>query len=155
MEAMTLEEFEDKLNKRSRLEKFLTRTKYRIKYFIDIPYHIDRIKWFIQRGRRGYSDCDVWDLYAYLLDVLIPSLEQLQRTKHSYPYYLGENEDDAMQKWTNELQEIIDGFKAAKEMGDPMMGVEKKDYEKRYKELVEIFNNGMELFRKRFFQLWD
>jgi len=29
------------------------------------------IKWFWQRGKRGWADCDVWGFQDYLTDIII------------------------------------------------------------------------------------
>jgi len=36
------------------------------------------IKWFIQRGKRGYADCDVWNFDYYLSDVIVNALKELK-----------------------------------------------------------------------------
>ena len=43
----------------------------------DIPKEIE---WFFQRGIRGYSDRDVWDVSNWFENTAIPMLEQLQKT---------------------------------------------------------------------------
>lgn len=42
------------------------------------------IKWFIQRGRRGWSDRDVWSFDWYLARVIAEGIDHLIVTKHGY-----------------------------------------------------------------------
>jgi len=38
----------------------------------------NRIKWFIQRGVRGYADCDIWDFNEYLAGLIIAGCRKLK-----------------------------------------------------------------------------
>lgn len=52
---------------------------YRIIDFIkNIP---KKIKWFIQRGSRGYADCDIYDLDYWFEKTFIPMLKELKKRK--------------------------------------------------------------------------
>ena len=42
------------------------------------------IKWFIQRGRRGWSDRDLWGFDTYLALVIAEGIERLIEVKHGY-----------------------------------------------------------------------
>jgi len=44
-----------------------------------------KMKYFVQRAKRGWSDADVWNLYAYADRVLIGMLEQLRDDNHGCP----------------------------------------------------------------------
>jgi len=47
------------------------RSKYFLTHPIDtIFYFIKRIKWFFQRGVRGWGDCDIWDMDIYLAHLI-------------------------------------------------------------------------------------
>jgi hypothetical protein len=152
MEQIRIEDVLERERKRSKLMRFYLTTKYKIKEMLDIRYQLRKIKWFIQRGRRGYSDSDVWNLFSYLLEVLVPALEDLQRIKHGCPT-VNENEDveDAFKRWTEELQVMIDGFKAAQDAEELYIETTLDDYSKKYDELMVKFDKGMEMFQKRFF----
>ena len=62
----------------------------------DVPRNI---KYFIQRGIRGWSDRDLWCMHAYLTDVVLTMLVEYKA------YNTG---DDA--KFNKALDGIIDGF---------------------------------------------
>lgn len=48
------------------------------------------VKRFIQRGRRGWADEDVWNLDHYLSGVIAGTLKHLADTSHSYPLQYGD-----------------------------------------------------------------
>jgi len=53
------------------------------------------IKWFIQRGRRGWADCDVWWLHSHLERILAGALSELVNISHGHPC-IYEGPDDIM-----------------------------------------------------------
>ena len=42
------------------------------------------LKWFVQRGRRGWADCDTWDFPGYLTPILADMLAHLRQHGGSY-----------------------------------------------------------------------
>lgn len=92
-------------------------------------------RWFIQRGRRGYADCDLWSFDTYLADVISKGVIHLRDTTHGYPMDLSED------KWTEILTTISEGFSQDKFSHNGF------DNEK--------FDKSMELFVKYFHNLWD
>src|SRR5258708_21045784 len=61
-------------------------------------------KWFIQRGWRGYADCDVWGLDSYLAGWMPEALERLQKNKLGYPIGM------KRQGWDSRLECMKQGF---------------------------------------------
>ena len=135
----------------------------------DIPKEIE---WFFQRGIRGYSDRDVWDVSNWFENTAIPMLEQLQKTKHGYPMNMTE------QQWNITLNNMIDYFKESTER----YCLEKNEYTEDYlaslyennqkkcdgiekewirreneitKYKIEMKNKAFKLFSKHFYDLWD
>jgi hypothetical protein len=92
----------------------------------------DRIKYFIQRGRRCWSNEDAWAIDHWLVSGLIPMLERLRQNKLGTPSNMikkidGIDKDGrptdkayrlAEQRWGNILGEIIYGLKCAKMLQD-------------------------------------
>lgn len=104
-----------------------------------------RTKWFIQRGWRGYADCDVWSLDGYLTGWMPKALRTLADSKIGHPMGM------TMKGWHTRLEAMADGFDAAEEIQDL-----KHDHKSREeKEAWRRFNRGMKLVHKHFFNLWD
>jgi len=115
----------------------------------DIPHEI---KWFIQRGKKGYADCDLWDLNSYLTDWLPEALRELAKNSYGCPAGLYDNKKKRNQchKWTKILREMADSFEAGGKLMCPLLPTSK-----RYQKYEKKFNKGMKLFHKYFFSLWD
>ena len=45
------------------------------------------VRWFFQRGRRGWADCDIWNLDMYLTRILAHALPKLAEG-HGHPCLL-------------------------------------------------------------------
>lgn len=151
---------------------------HRIKNFLtNIP---KQIKFFYQRGKRGYSDQDVWSMDWWFFSVVIPMLKQLRDTKQGYP-----SKFKTPEEWDRELDTMIHYFIEATEEGCS----EKNEYEEQYNkrwwdsfdkkgmayviddsELRDKYlqrsyeideyrenmkNKGFEMFSKYFWNLWD
>ena len=132
--------------------------KWYNKYFV-IPFHTfintiknfpSEIKWFYQRGSRGWSDRSAWSIDTWLVNNLIPMLERLKRDKHGNPT---DNADWlAAQRWNNVLNEIIYGLKCAKKIDDSDYNYRDKELTKR---LTKSSQRSFELIGKHLFSLWD
>lgn len=151
---------------------------HRIKNFLtNMP---KRIKFFYQRGKRGYSDQDVWSMDWWFFSVVVPMLKQLRDTKQGYP-----SKFKTPEEWDRELDTMIHYFIEATEEGCS----EKNEYEEQYNkrwwdsfdkkgmayviddsELRDKYlqrsyeideyredmkNKGFEMFSKYFWNLWD
>ena len=131
------------------------------------------IKYFIQRGKRGWSDRDTWGFHYYLAKVIYEGLIHLKKYKHGYPITIlpkkvkDPNKDidyKANEKvWDKIMDKMICSFKLAKEIGEgerefylPKMS---KEFKKKYKCLAKIedrkIKEGFRLFTEHFFDLWD
>jgi len=118
--------------------------RYIILHFWIIPGEVyRRVKWFIQRGMRGYSDRDAWDMSMYLTRICIPMLKYLKKYKRGYPAGL------TAKKWDKILDGIIRGFKANQKWANLDW---KKDGWKLLKKDSEM---GLRLFAKHYNSLWD
>ena len=148
--------------------------KWYNKYFA-IPFHTfintiknspSEVKWFYQRGSRGWSDRSAWSIDTWLVDNLIPMLERLKNNKHGTPLSMfrkkdgvdkdGNSTDEAHrlaeQRWDNVLNEIIYGLKCAKKIEDSDYDYEDKELTKR---LTKSSQRSFELIGKHLFSLWD
>ena len=148
--------------------------KWYNKYYV-IPFHRfiyaimefpSKVKWFYQRGNRGWSDRSAWSIDTWLVDNLIPMLERLKKDKHGTPLSMFKKKDGvdkhgnptdnadwlAAQRWNNVLNEIIYGLKCAKKIDDSDYNYRDKELTKR---LTKSSQRSFELIGKHLFSLWD
>ncbi len=132
-------------------------------FLVDIPI---QIKWFCQRGRRGWADCDWWNMDNYLIGIILPMLKELKKNGHGYP---GIDEADTPEKWDAILDHMILGFEVGKRVIDDEYFLETNadiltrtptsDEVKLWGEKAEadqkIFDEGMKLFARWYLSLWD
>lgn len=109
------------------------------------------IKWFIQRGKRGYADSDVWDLHYYLTDIIPPAIRQLRDETSGYPDNPFHKEGcfPNMRSWKKVLTVMANKLEAGNQVAN-------SDYTKRQRIQAEKdFKEGFQLLEKYFFNLWD
>ena len=154
--------------------------KWYRKYFV-IPFYTfintvkdfpSEVKWFYQRGSRGWSDRSAWSIDTWLVDNLIPMLERLKRDKHGTPILMyrkkdgvdkdGNSTDEAHrlaeQRWNNVLNEILYGLKCAKKLQDMDYDYEDKELTKRLTKSSQLQRSSARSFNligKHLFNLWD
>lgn len=109
---------------------------------------LSSVRWFWQRGRRGYSLKDTWNLDWYLLSWLPEALEDLADGAHGYPSYPGEPEPTkwTFDTWTDHLRDLACRLRKVREEMDNVTETEQtyEEFEKVWAELGEVF-----------FNLWD
>ena len=118
------------------------------------------IKWYYQRATRGWADCDAWSINGYLND-LLPDIIRSLKGGVGCPGDLYDNtkKNNECWRWEEILESIIQGFIAAKELGElHYMTYSEKGLiadEKKRENLINKYNIGMDLFRKYYMNLWD
>jgi hypothetical protein len=102
-------------------------------------YHV---KWFIQRGHRGYADCDVWNLNYYLAGWMPAAIRRLEMKRLGHPIGM------TTAGWKTRLRIMREGFEAV---------IATSDFPdaKRYRQLERQMNEGLNMFAKHFLSLWD
>ena len=71
------------------------------------------IKWFYQRGKRGWADCDIWGFDCYISRIIYTGLEKLRKIQHILPDWKeGMTEEEAQKSWDIKITEMIWAFKA-------------------------------------------
>ena len=116
---------------------------------------INNIKWFIQRGVRGYSDRDAWNLDLYIFKILSGGLIRLADTTHGYPCPYPRDAHPPAEstpctcayRWDSDLREYAALFhKLAEDLfeGDDWIKEEEAAYQK-----------SMEWIKENFSSLWD
>ncbi len=132
----------------------------------NILYFFRSIKWFFQRGIRGYADCDLWSFNDYLCRIIPPALRKLAKDGMGCPseFFDEERNNDECHRWNEALETMAQGFEAAKYIGS--MGYHKwveTEHGSHHLEIdEEAINNakgkiekGLGLFAKHFLSLWD
>lgn len=125
----------------------------------NIKYALREIKWFIQRGKRGYADSDLWYLYWYISNLMVNALKQFDERRCGYPSCLTDKE------WSKKLNEMREGFEFYKNVDHiedeafEKFGSERKAGELLWLEHVEkqrkIAEKKLNIFIKYFEHLWD
>jgi len=131
-------------------------------WFWKIYYKVEEfphnVKYFIQRGKHGYADCDVWSLYEYLCSWMPKALKELRDNNAGCPDFLWDDaHKNPCHKWEDILTKIAKGFEGIRKNDDILSyrGLSrKKQIEKKEKNRKE-FKKSMDLFVKYFEHLWD
>jgi len=128
-----------------------------VRFFKRIHYFPRNIKFFFQRGRRGYADCDTWSLDSHITDIMIPMLTRLRDHHCGVPCSRGESYEVAEKKWIEILNIIIAGFESSKRIIelDYPDNLTAAELNVLYEADMIIFKKGMEVLTENFFGLWD
>lgn len=151
----TREEWSKMLEYKSIFDKIRYETHFFIRSIVGFPRKAYRkIKSFIQRGIRGWSDEDAWDLHWYLSEVISESVHHLRKTVHGYPCDL-----EGPEEWDDILSKIEMAFRLASDEECYYIPVSTGDEEEwKYIENKEVegkTDEGFRLFKEYFFHLWD
>ncbi len=146
--------------------KYLIQTKLK-----DWKYEL---KWAWQRVFRGYDDRFAWGIDHWLVEYLPEIIRKMKNNLHGYPADMFKRKNTKLPKnekeWKDILEKIAIGFESAgkiidnaymiktkeKEKDGAFKGTNKYKFDKKlYNKLLKEFNDGMELFHRFFFNLWD
>ena len=107
------------------------------------------IKWFCQRGVRGYSDRDMWSMDFYLADIIPKMLRKFKSGLTGCPGQLAIHSkvEEGMKKWEEILDKIIFAFEMYKKIDDSECTPTKEDMKK--------VDEGLKLFIEWLPNLWD
>ncbi len=137
-----------------------------LKHIMTIRELPSRTKFFIQRGRRGWSDQDAWSIDYWLVDNLIPMLKRIRYDRAGTPMNFYRKKDGvdkdgnptdgahvlADKRYDEVLDKIIYGLKCAK-------ALQELDYDYKDKNKTKLLNKRVEktftLIGKHLFTLWD
>jgi len=118
-----------------------------------------KIKWFYQRGTRGYSDRDTWSLDWHLCEYMGNALRELAENVHGVPGFdigrhpLSENPNDweflTIEEWRATILYIADTFDLGRKIQDYDVPGDKMEA------AMLRFQHGMRMFTEYFFNLWD
>jgi len=137
----------EEIRTRNRRQKIWIWLRYRLPHLIKYAPsgNYRKIKWFIQRGKRGWADVDAWDINDYITSIMIGMLSRmLEGGLLSYPDRISPEE------WESILKQMLEGFQIAQQ-------ILSHDYQvgEDFKEKTAVFHQGMDLFKQWYFSLWD
>lgn len=117
-----------------------------------------KVRWGVQRWRRGYSDLDVWNTDHHLATIIPPMMRQLSRDLHGVPDTISmqfevdtpeERMELAVSEWRRILEAVAVGFESWAKLDE-----EHPDGE-RLAELTARWEEGSGLLIKHFGAFWD
>lgn len=119
----------------------------------------DEIKYFIQRGIKGYSDRDLWNLDLYLAKIICNGVKDFKIIQHGIPVEFWNKYKDridlsekkkaklAIKEFNNILDAISRGFKDVESMyewqicPDKKHAIIRKNFYEAFKLLEQNFHN--------------
>lgn len=122
------------------------------KFFYRIKNFPRKVKWFIQRGKRGYADCDLWNFDTYLEKIISKGLRELSRTTHGYPvsYETFEN----WQAQLNNIADLVEKFNPDNCL-DWEKDISRTDWEDADEEAAIAREVVFDWFKNNWCSLWD
>lgn len=121
-----------------------------------------KIKDFIQRGRRGYSDRDLWNFDYFLADLISKGINELKKDCFSYPLAFRDEVE-----WANALTTMSYAFQMEKKAIDGEVFICEEEEIAKFKdevgkfmkvltrEEVRLYKKGWRLFEEHFSSLND
>ena len=115
MEWKKSEKISEDWEKRYPAWDFLQSVHYEIDRKLEIPKKTyNDIKYFIQRGKRGYSDRDVWALDYYISNVMKHALKDLKEQVHGIPCDMANTQTISLDENSKEIllwKDIIENIR--------------------------------------------
>jgi hypothetical protein len=148
---------------------------YNLSYQILHPWQFFKscgriINWAWQRVFRGYDDRIIWSIDGYLSRMIPLWVMQLKNNGIGFPMAMYNDEDldeknnyeasedstkKASDKWNAILDQIADGFESYSKIEEEYLYPNKPGFEDRYIELNNRYENGFNLLKEHFSDLWD
>lgn len=120
----------------------------------DFPKHIK--KYTSQRMRRGFADCDTWNLDTFLIKIIIRGLRHLADTTHGWPQ---SNEFPTYESWIDYLLSLADKFELAEkyiyDTDDYSLEHPVEEWAAREKQGTVILGEAFNELSRHFTALWD
>ena len=129
--------------------------RYDLIEWVLIPYY--KIKYFIQRGKRGYSERDLWDLEHHLSFILSNALLDMVKISHGSPCRaIGDipnccKDCNCHELWKKELKENAEKFRLLYK--NEWYNIEQA--EESWKQEEKTYKEATEWLAKWYGSLWD
>ena len=136
---------------------------YNYRYYLLHPHKYvtclgRKLKWFYQRGSRGYADSDVWSLDWHLTHFMGKALRDLANQVHGTPIIdtgreikdINDCDTLTLEEWKATILYIAETFDIGRK-------IEEMEYNTLEEQKVALkrFEQGMKMFTEYFFNLWD
>ena len=98
--------------------------RYPSNWLKNIKWFFKSFKYAAQRARRGYADCDLWDLDSYLTGLIAQALEDFAENMNGYPieyekYNTEDKPDAGAAEWAREIKNCsLDLFRSLESLED-------------------------------------
>ena len=127
-----------------------------VRSIIKYPRHF---KWWYQRARRGYSDCDAWNADKFLAGQIAGMLILLVKNTHGVPMsYADKNDpygDDVDAMAIRRDKEYLKHAAVFEEYAKNGLALDKK-WEKQFGGVLDKdIQKSLKWFSKHFSELWD
>ena len=125
---------------------------YKKQYYITHPREfieecVHGVRYFIQRGSRGYSEQDVWNLGSYLSSWLPKALRELKKSNSYTSSFDGWCKSMTQNEWRLLLEQMAQGFEEINIKGT-------RDFPKRWLKANLKKRRQRKLFAFWFTNLW-
>lgn len=107
------------------------------------PYR--KAVWFVQRGRRGWAECDTWSVDSYVARVLSEMLPVLAAREFAWPGDGVGSKWQTPEEWTDHLNDLADRIGAWASTRDSGFAWDK----------FEVSLEAMKEFADNFGRYWD
>ena len=113
-----------------------------------IKYFRKCVRWSWQRIIRGYADCDKWNMYRYLQNLIPDMLQDIRDNRHGAPGYLGKNyaneegilvNDTCHEEWDRILDRMIFLWRESNELTCSRKNPYEKEHSKAFEEFTEKY----------------
>jgi len=134
---------------------------------LNIKDYYREVKWFIQRGFRGYSDRDLWNIDVFFRGTILKGLKAFKKKDRSgFPAHLTDDNiihEQASVKWEKILDDMIDGLDyittdhiATKVWEEfEQKKITREEYNKKTDRLYKEAQEKAMLFIKHLPAIWD
>ena len=179
-----MKETKNKFNGRNVFTLYPYSWKYPSCWLRNIESFFRGFKYTYQRATKGYCDYDLFSISDWFLEVFPNMLKEFADETYSHPYDMDEKEwgkylvemrehflnackeyENSSPEARKEFDELYKDFSAAEYFKNPELynTKERKEKIKEYYKKVKEYDNykqeelkkGMDMFQKRFWDLWD
>ena len=110
---------------------------------------IRKLRYRIQRGRRGWSDRDVQNIYGYFTKTMCSMLRYFRAHRRGHPTYMTQTEWNFILDRMITLLEDMDRNTCSKDFTGINESIDRDQY------MVQCKNEFFQLFSQYFYDLWD